>query len=865
MPYLEIKLGPDTLLVPFVGRIDYVLGRLPKADIQLRDMKVSRLHTQLFIDSRGRAFVRDLGSSGGTVFNNQKLRSGAIAPLVMGTRLRIGDARITFYDQEPPVNAINPPSKSDPRGLIRTNDRNRAFHAEATVLAADKVSAETENGPAEAPPEIDPAAFADSAVPPSAKQPAAPAPGSSPASPAPKSGPQAKKPPARRDTGIVEAPWEAAESNRHLAPKGDKRVTIPPPTRGGKQGPAVPPPMQTAEIDETGKFHEAASPAPGGPTMYSPPVKPQPQRPVSPLPPRQPGAPVPSDPAAKKGTDFRAAKPAGSPSVRAPNQPLHEPEEMDLESTAQAFVPPPPPAQKPPAPATNGTDDEESVPATTGMPTVRLDRAALQARKEAEDSRAEAEAAAALKIPTATVRPDARPAPTADEPDEPAPRIGLAPGEKPPVSPLDEVLDDVKETASEEAAAKGADEEESLTDGQIAEYLGGSASGRFDAVDFGDESGKGDHEDEAEEVAINSKFAAPAHDDLDLDEPPPPRKVAQAGTSMLGNTTVVKAEPVEAQAVEAQAQEPQAAPGPAQAQAAPASDPAADAHAQHGGQADAASGDAPEEPIPEYKATGSDRVTPPPPSRTGAVADQGFKKPHKTRKLMKRRTEKITDRTHTPPPESKPTEMVPLPGTPGFAEKPVVGGAKTIFIPKPDNARISRGPAAAETKPPARVPEFAAQGAGKPGAEESEDDTHKVPAKPARVQDLGQGPGGDTVALPPNMMQQLRAELAKSGGPQETKPEAKPAPKAEPKPTIGESPTVKRAPDASDADDDEEFIIDDNYAFFTPPPPTRKAAAAAAAAREEEVIDANDFNAETDNLPPDKRAKKSTDPDTIVD
>ncbi len=865
MPYLEIKLGPDTLLVPFMGRIDYVMGRLPNADIQLRDMKVSRLHTQLFIDSRGRAFVRDLGSSGGTVFNNQKLRSGAIAPLVMGTRLRIGDARVTFYDQEPPVNATQPPSKSEPRGLIRTNDRNRAFHAEATVLAADKVSAETENGPAEAPPEIDPAAFADSAVPPSLKQPAvAPsakqpaAPGSSPAHAAPKpAAPAAKKPPTRRDTGIVEAPWEAAESNRHLPPKGEKRVTIPPPTRGGRSGPALPPPMQTAEIDETGKFHEAASPAPGGPTMYSPPVKPQPARPISPLPPRQPGAPVAQDPGLKKGTDFRAAKPAESPSVRAPNQPLHEPEEMDLESTAQAFVPPPPPAQKPAAGVRN--DLEEDAPVTTGMPTVRLDRAALMARKEAEDAKDEQEAISALKIPTATVRPDAKPAP--QEPDDAqaaSPRIGMAPGEKPPVSALDEVLEDVKDTAAQEAAAKGGEEEESLTDGQIAEYLGGSASGRFDAVDFGDESGRtSDHDkEEGESVAINSKFAAAASEDLDLDEPPPPRKVAQASTSMLGNTTVVKAEPVSDQGPETaetaesaeaaeSAQAPEQAPTVAAASADNEPAPGQDAAA-----------DMPTEAIPEYKAAGSDNVTPPPPSRTGAVADQGFKKPHKTRKLMKRRTEKITDRTHTPPPEARPTEMVPLPGAPGFSEQPIGGGAKTIFIPKPDNAKLSRAPAAAETKPPARIPE-------KEEAELSEDDTHKVPAKPARVQDLGQGPGGDTVALPPNLMQQLRAELAKDANATAAKPEAK----AEAKPTIGDSPTVKRAPDAADENDDEEFIIDDNYAFFTPPPPTRKAAAAAAAAatREDSVIDANDFNAETDNLPPEKRAKKSTDPDTIVD
>lgn len=816
MPYLEIKLGPDTLLVPFVGRIDYVIGRLPKADIQLRDMKVSRLHTQLFIDSRGRAFVRDLGSSGGTVFNNTKLRSGSIAPLSMGTKIRIGDARITFYDQEPPVNAIKPPSKSDPRGLVRTNHRERGFHAEATVLAADKVSAETENGPAEAPPEIDPMVFADSASPPSVAQPAVPSapqaavpaparPASAPAQPKPGatparpgSGPQ--KPPTRkRDTGIVEAPWEAAESSRQQAPKGEKRVTIPPPTRGGAKPPAgkaPPPPMQSAEIDETGQFHEAM-PAPGAPTMYVPPPKPPAGKP-SPVPPRQ------AAPAENPGTAaFRNAKPAQSPSVRAPESPLHEAEEMDLDGSA-AFVPPPPPPSRPVA--------EEEEPMPTGMPTVRLDRGALLARRAAEEAAARKEDEEAPKIPTATVRPDAKPAPKppADE-DEPAPRIGLAPGERPPAPPLDDLIDEVKQEASAEVAQKAeeGEEEESLTDEQIAVYLGGSASGRFDAVDFGDEAGGKKEEDEGEEVAIKAKYA-PAEEDIDFDAPATPLAPPQApqepaeepspepahvNTSMLGATTAIKEEPVEEAA------------------------------------------EAPSEPVPEYKAA-DEHQTPPPPSRTGAVADQGFKKPHKTRKLMKRRTDKITDRTKTPPPEAKPTEMVTQNLREG--EVPVVGGAKTIFIPKPADAKLAR--------------------TGSKPADETgdDDDTNRAPVKGKKVDELGHGPGGDTVALPPDMMKQLRAELS---GKEKPSLADKPAPKAPP-PTIGDSPTVKHPPTEVE---DEEFIVDDNYAFFTPPPPTRAAAAKAAKAEQSDVIDANDFNAETDNLPPEKRAKPTKDPDTIVD
>lgn len=201
MPYLEIRLGPDTLLLRFVGRIDFVFGRLPKADIQLRDMKVSRLHTQVFMDSHGSAFVRDLGSSGGTGYNNKKLPKGVIAPLADGVKVRIGDALIIYYDSEPPVNAIDPPAVSEPRGIIRTNERPRVFEADATVVAVEAVSHETVDGPAEAPPIVRPEDFTDSGQaipPPSQKRPAVPK--------------------QRADVGIVEAPWDKQDGVANVAP-----------------------------------------------------------------------------------------------------------------------------------------------------------------------------------------------------------------------------------------------------------------------------------------------------------------------------------------------------------------------------------------------------------------------------------------------------------------------------------------------------------------------------------------------------------------------------------------------------------------------------------------------------------------------
>ncbi|MCB9893669.1 MAG: FHA domain-containing protein [Planctomycetes bacterium] len=793
MPYLEIKLGPDTLLLRFVGRIDYVFGRLPRADVQLRDMKVSRLHTQFFIDSRGSAFVRDLGSSGGTWINNQRLRRGVIAPLNEGLKIRVGESRVTFYDGEPPVNAIEPPGASNPRGLIRTNARERFFEAEATVLAMDKVDPETQSGPAEAPPEVNPATFADS--PKDLEQKPKPPSSTAQAAPAPRM-------PTKRNTGIVEAPWEKPKSGP-VGPGGEKRVTIPPPTRGGarpssRTGAVPPPPMQTADIDEEGNFHAPAQ----QPAAASAPPPAAPKPPL-PIPPRTP-QPVPLDQLDETGRTSREPVIPDSGAFQPP-KPFHG----DL------------PEEEP----------EESKP-RVGMPTVRLERPAILDRQK-EIEKEEAEEAALLKIPTAAVKPGAEPPP--DEP-EPEPQIGVAPRTDTPVAQDDEERD--------------------LTDEEIAVYMGGTLSGRYGDVDFGEEGGSsesGAEEDESEEVSFGSaaaKVSLEGDDDIDLEdddsaadapaeaeaqepvdesveesveEPAQPEEpeedhseYKEPNTSMLGQTTAISEDPVD--------DEPE--PAPEESTGEDSSGPVED--------------------VPTYE----DTKTPPPPTREGATEDRTFK-PRKTRKLMKRRkdTAKITDKSNpTPLPEGAKTVHVPPPGF----DAPIVAGAKTMFIPKPEDAKISRP-----------VPE--AEQEDETGSE-SKSDSEKATGKPKMMaenrerktlDDMAEGPGGDTVALPPAMMREMQAELRASD------PALKSA-KDEP-PTIGDNPTVKVA---GDEEEEEDFILDEDYAFFTPPPATRKAREAAARAAKAEagdVINANDFHAETDNLPGDKKAASKEDPDTLVD
>ncbi len=238
MPYLEIKLGPDLLLLRFVGRIDYVFGRLPRSDVQLRDMKVSRLHAQLFIDSKGFAWCRDLGSSSGTYVNNQRAKPQVFSPLLDGTRLRIGDASITYCDDDAPPEAVDPPGSSQPRGLVRTNVRKRRAATEPTVVDFE-TAVPVGEGPAEPPPEVKLDDFTGDASDQTNRQEAVAG---------------TRK---RRDSGIVEAPWEKRESGRL------KQTTRKPTVRVTRNQGASAAPMPSAEFDEQGRYIEPPRGGPG--------------------------------------------------------------------------------------------------------------------------------------------------------------------------------------------------------------------------------------------------------------------------------------------------------------------------------------------------------------------------------------------------------------------------------------------------------------------------------------------------------------------------------------------------------------------------------------------------------------------------
>jgi pSer/pThr/pTyr-binding forkhead associated (FHA) protein len=87
MPHLLVALegGPD---IP-TGRGPIVVGRHPHCDVRLLSPRVSRRHCRL-TEVDGAVFVRDLGSTHGTLVNGRRADAGCLR---LGDELSIADHR----------------------------------------------------------------------------------------------------------------------------------------------------------------------------------------------------------------------------------------------------------------------------------------------------------------------------------------------------------------------------------------------------------------------------------------------------------------------------------------------------------------------------------------------------------------------------------------------------------------------------------------------------------------------------------------------------------------------------------------------------------------------------------------------------
>jgi signal transduction histidine kinase len=77
-----------------------VIGRSPDADIQLQTTDVSREHATITQVSRGRFVLKDLGSSNGTLVNNEPVQEIALVP---GDRVKIGTRSLLIFTRYHPL------------------------------------------------------------------------------------------------------------------------------------------------------------------------------------------------------------------------------------------------------------------------------------------------------------------------------------------------------------------------------------------------------------------------------------------------------------------------------------------------------------------------------------------------------------------------------------------------------------------------------------------------------------------------------------------------------------------------------------------------------------------------------------------
>jgi NADPH-dependent 2,4-dienoyl-CoA reductase/sulfur reductase-like enzyme/pSer/pThr/pTyr-binding forkhead associated (FHA) protein len=94
-PTLVLKAPHETKSIKLAGRKPLMLGRDRKADVQLSDVTISRLHAEIFRGSDG-FYIRDLGSSNGVTVNQTRIDNPYL--LSNGDRIGIGRYVIEFVE-----------------------------------------------------------------------------------------------------------------------------------------------------------------------------------------------------------------------------------------------------------------------------------------------------------------------------------------------------------------------------------------------------------------------------------------------------------------------------------------------------------------------------------------------------------------------------------------------------------------------------------------------------------------------------------------------------------------------------------------------------------------------------------------------
>jgi S1-C subfamily serine protease/pSer/pThr/pTyr-binding forkhead associated (FHA) protein len=108
---LTIKSGPDAGKTVEVEGEEFTIGTDPGADLRLIDASVSPQHAALRPLPDGRATLIDLGSSGGTFVDGERVQSKVLAG---GEELRVGDTVLAPVAREPAVSSASTASHAIP-------------------------------------------------------------------------------------------------------------------------------------------------------------------------------------------------------------------------------------------------------------------------------------------------------------------------------------------------------------------------------------------------------------------------------------------------------------------------------------------------------------------------------------------------------------------------------------------------------------------------------------------------------------------------------------------------------------------------------------------------------------------------------
>jgi serine phosphatase RsbU (regulator of sigma subunit) len=118
--YLEIRLNGGAVSRRVLTESHVVIGRIPGVQLLLDHHTVSRRHAEMFCDPFGRWWIRDLGSTNGTIVNDESVLERVLQP---SDRIAIGDFMISFFlDPQPDTRANRGPLpiEDDKPTAIRT-------------------------------------------------------------------------------------------------------------------------------------------------------------------------------------------------------------------------------------------------------------------------------------------------------------------------------------------------------------------------------------------------------------------------------------------------------------------------------------------------------------------------------------------------------------------------------------------------------------------------------------------------------------------------------------------------------------------------------------------------------------------------